>query len=770
MTPTAVDNPPSAPTGLSAAAAGSGGVNLSWTAATDDLGVATYEVERCQGAGCSGFVQVATTASTSLADTGLVASTSYSYRVRARDTGNQVGPYSSVASATTGSGSPPPSASLVAAYAFDEGSGTTVADASGNGNGGRVAGPTWTTSGQVRVGAVASTARARGCRSRTAASLDVTSAVTLEAWVYPAAAQSSWRAVVQKEADAYLLHASSERGGLRPAAGVTIGGVGADGVLRRARLPVGAWSHLAMTYDGSRSAPVRERRAGGERAADRVDRAVGEPVVDRRQQPVRRVLQRPDRRGAGVPRGALARRRSRPTWRIRSRRIPTRRSSSSRRRPRASTVDGRHCQHLVHDDGRSHRRRPRPLPGGQRPGEDGSLVRRRVLASRASTSGRTRLNGWLVRADHSKIARHRRGAGALLERRRPGRPDPADRRDHIAGERRDDLGNCRSHGGRRRQRRCLRRPVQARRCAARGRGPDGPVHDGSWDTTIGGNGSHVLTAIARDAAGHETTVCVRDGDRREQRLRSRRRSASGALRPRCRSCRSTRACCPNGKLLIFDSATNSGTNPRVWDPVARTFTQVPYNDTANLFCAGHTPLADGRILVVGGHVDAYVGLKNATIFDPATNTWTDVAADDNTPGGIRPSPGFPTDACSWCPARANCPDCCDARCAAHRHRRRAGDLRSRDQHLVDGHGRQPPAAYVPQHVRPPRRADLRRDDRGGGDREQGPRPHDQDVERGRQQRPRGRQLCHVSAREDPEDAARRGTPITRSRTRRPRRG
>ena len=85
VTPVAVDIPPSAPTGLAAAAAGSGGVNLSWTAATDDLGVATYEVERCQGAGCSGFVQVATTVSTSLADTGLVASTSYSYRVRARN-------------------------------------------------------------------------------------------------------------------------------------------------------------------------------------------------------------------------------------------------------------------------------------------------------------------------------------------------------------------------------------------------------------------------------------------------------------------------------------------------------------------------------------------------------------------------------------------------------------------------------------------------------------------------------------------------------------
>ena len=91
VTPSAPDNPPSAPSGLAAVASGSSEVNLSWTAATDDVGVSLYEVERCQGAGCSGFVQVATTASTSLADTGLLASTSYSYRVRARDTAGQVG-------------------------------------------------------------------------------------------------------------------------------------------------------------------------------------------------------------------------------------------------------------------------------------------------------------------------------------------------------------------------------------------------------------------------------------------------------------------------------------------------------------------------------------------------------------------------------------------------------------------------------------------------------------------------------------------------------
>ena len=184
VTPAAVDNPPSAPSGLSASASGSSQVNLSWTAATDDFGVASYEVERCQGAGCSGFVQVATTASTSLADTGLVASTSYSYRVRARDTGNQVGPYSSVASATTGAAPPPPSATLVAAFAFDEGSGTSVADLSGNGNTGQIGSATWITTGKYGKALNFNGSSAR-VTVPDAASLRLTGAMTLEAWVYP---------------------------------------------------------------------------------------------------------------------------------------------------------------------------------------------------------------------------------------------------------------------------------------------------------------------------------------------------------------------------------------------------------------------------------------------------------------------------------------------------------------------------------------------------------------------------------------------------------
>ena len=50
--------PPTAPTGLSATAAGATQANLSWTASSDNVGVTEYRVERCAGAGCTNFAQV----------------------------------------------------------------------------------------------------------------------------------------------------------------------------------------------------------------------------------------------------------------------------------------------------------------------------------------------------------------------------------------------------------------------------------------------------------------------------------------------------------------------------------------------------------------------------------------------------------------------------------------------------------------------------------------------------------------------------------------
>src|SRR5206468_1532274 len=93
--------PPTAPGTLTAAAVSSSQINLSWTASTDNVGVTNYLIERCQGAGCSSFAQIATATTTTFNNTGLVASTSYSYRVRATDAASNLSAFSSNASATT---------------------------------------------------------------------------------------------------------------------------------------------------------------------------------------------------------------------------------------------------------------------------------------------------------------------------------------------------------------------------------------------------------------------------------------------------------------------------------------------------------------------------------------------------------------------------------------------------------------------------------------------------------------------------------------------
>src|SRR5258708_38140244 len=86
---------PTAPTGLAATAAGSAQINLAWTPSTDNVGGTGYLVERCQGAGCTTFAQVAAPTGTSFSDTGRAVSTSYSYRVRATAAAANLGAYSS---------------------------------------------------------------------------------------------------------------------------------------------------------------------------------------------------------------------------------------------------------------------------------------------------------------------------------------------------------------------------------------------------------------------------------------------------------------------------------------------------------------------------------------------------------------------------------------------------------------------------------------------------------------------------------------------------
>src|SRR6185503_8994338 len=180
---------PSAPGTLTATASGSTQVNLAWGAATDNVGVTGYRVERCAGSGCS--------------DTTLSASTSYSYRVRAADAAGNLGTYSNTAGAIT-SGIPPvvipptgTSPGLVAAYGFSEGSGATTADASGNGNSGRLSGTGWTAAGHSG-NALSFNGSGAFVDLGNAATLQLSGSMTVSAWIRAAAFPFDDAAVVSK--------------------------------------------------------------------------------------------------------------------------------------------------------------------------------------------------------------------------------------------------------------------------------------------------------------------------------------------------------------------------------------------------------------------------------------------------------------------------------------------------------------------------------------------------------------------------------------------
>ncbi|MBI5034619.1 MAG: fibronectin type III domain-containing protein [Chloroflexi bacterium] len=91
---------PADPSNLTATAISGSQINLAWTdGSTNEVG---FKIERCTGAGCSNFAQVATVGAnvTSYSNTGLTSSTSYSYRVRAYNGVGDSG-YTNVASTTT---------------------------------------------------------------------------------------------------------------------------------------------------------------------------------------------------------------------------------------------------------------------------------------------------------------------------------------------------------------------------------------------------------------------------------------------------------------------------------------------------------------------------------------------------------------------------------------------------------------------------------------------------------------------------------------------
>lgn len=136
---------------------------------------------------------------------------------------------------------------LVAYYDFNESSGSTVLDISGNGNHGTIgAGTTRTASGKSG-GALEFAALTTGVTVPDAAILDLSSGMTLMAWVYPTASTGFHSVIVKNYT--YYLYASSENycASLVPIGGFEGGAIACNPSL----LPLNTWTGLAVTYDGA---------------------------------------------------------------------------------------------------------------------------------------------------------------------------------------------------------------------------------------------------------------------------------------------------------------------------------------------------------------------------------------------------------------------------------------------------------------------------------------------------------------------------------------
>ncbi len=201
-------SPPSTPTNLAATGA-AGQASLTWTAANDNVAVSRYNLHRATSPGFTPTVgnRIAQPTGTSHTDTGLAAGTYY-YSVTAEDAAGNLSPASNEATATT---TAPPVTGLVAAYGFDTGSGTNTPDQSGNGNNGTLTNATWTTTSKY--------GQALSFNGTNAAvtipdhnTLDLTTGMTLEAWVRPTNLGSSYRTAIMKEQPgsmSYGLYANS---------------------------------------------------------------------------------------------------------------------------------------------------------------------------------------------------------------------------------------------------------------------------------------------------------------------------------------------------------------------------------------------------------------------------------------------------------------------------------------------------------------------------------------------------------------------------------
>jgi hypothetical protein len=142
----------------------------------------------------------------------------------------------------------------------------------------------------------------------------------------------------------------------------------------------------------------------------------------------------------------------------------------------------------------------------------------------------------------------------------------------------------------------------------------------SLDTSKFGSGSHTLTASASDLAnnvGSSSPVSVSFSNSTSGNPNKFGMWSGPVFLP---AVAVNSVLLSNGKVLMWDGTPLFGNCAIVWNPVTNTFDSAPV--PGNIFCSGMDRMADGRILVAGGHILNHEGLPIANVFNPTNESWT----------------------------------------------------------------------------------------------------------------------------------------------------
>jgi hypothetical protein len=492
---------------------------------------------------------------------------------------------------------------LVAGYSFDENAGVTAGDASGNSNAGSISGATW------NAGKYGSCLSFNGTNAMVnvpdANSLDLTNSFTIEAWVYPTAS-SSWRTVVMKEGPSSLAYALySHNNANRPAGYVRINNADAA-VNGSTALALNTWTHVALTYNGltmllyvngvqrgsssrSGAAPITTgilsiggNTVWGEYFAGSIDEV--------------RLYNRP------LSPAEITTDMNTPVG-------PAGRSITMTAPAAGSTVSG-----IVALSASASA--PAGVAGVQFK-LDGANLGAEVTAApyQVSWNTTTVADGAHVLAavmrDTTGQTSTSANVNVTVANTTPPPPLPTvSVTSPVSGATVSGSVNITATAQNALGVQFLVDGVNV------GSEQTTSPYSVTWNSGSVSDGSHTITARARNSRGTTTSTPV------AVTVANATPSISGSW-----SSLINLPIVPvhsvllyTGKVLMFDRPS-AGPTARVWDPVANTFTSVP-NNTTDLFCAGHAAMADGRILVVGGHGSVDVGTADVNIFDPAALTWT----------------------------------------------------------------------------------------------------------------------------------------------------